>query len=279
MVMVTHESGAALRHFLPAQVEAARAADIPFAVADNASTDDTLALLERAAARYDGISVTRLQANRGYAAGVNAAAALVPDRDPLVLNPDVDLGGSAAIDRLSAELAARPRAALVAPRLLDPGGGVQESARRFPTPLSFLGALPRLSRIPPMRRARARYVSASFAAAATAVDWVIGAAMLIRRRAFDQVGGWDERYFLYAEDVDFCLRCRRAGWSVVYLPEVAVRHEYDRASGLGHGSVLRSHSRRRHVLSLARLFAHHPGLLVGRSGGNTAATPLPSGDR
>jgi GT2 family glycosyltransferase len=87
--------------------------------------------------------------------------------------------------------------------------------------------------------------------------------MLVRRRAFAEVGGFDEGFFLYMEDADFCRRLHRAGWEVEYLPGVSLRHGYARASSEAGASVLRSPARRRHMLSLARYWRKHLRALIG----------------
>ena len=88
--------------------------------------------------------------------------------------------------------------------------------------------------------------------------------MMIRRRAFDELGGFDPGFFLYMEDADFCRRCKAAGWRVVHLPWVSMHHEYGRASSEHEASLVSSPARRRHVRSLVRYWRKHPGALIGR---------------
>jgi GT2 family glycosyltransferase len=89
--------------------------------------------------------------------------------------------------------------------------------------------------------------------------------MLIRRAAYEEVGGWDERFFLYIEDTDFCRRLARAGWDVAYVPSIRLRHRYPRESRTT-GSLASSRARRSHVAGLARLWRSEPRLLLGRGG-------------
>jgi GT2 family glycosyltransferase len=202
--------------------------------------------------------------NAGYAAAVNTAVATCAGRDVLLLNPDVGLSDPEPVRRLGGLLDAHPEVGVAGPRLVDESGRTQPSARRFQSLAALAGTLPRLGRLGPLRRAHARYEGPSHADRATVVDWVIGAAMLIRRAAFEDVGGWDEDYFLYIEDTDFCRRCRRAGWEVAYVPEVSLHHRYPRASSRPGRTLMSSRARRRHYAGLARLFASEPRLLVGR---------------
>src|SRR5919106_529318 len=205
--------------------------------------------------------------NAGYAAAVNAGSAAAPGRDLLLVNPDVELPGPAPVQALREVLAAYPQIAVAAPRLVGEDGVPQESARRFPSATALLGTLPRIGRVPAVRRGLERYHEPSRVTRAAVVDWVLGAAMLIRRRAFDAVGGWDERFFLYVEDVDFCRRLRRLGWQVAYVPEVELTHVYAKASDARRASVMNSSVRRRHLAGHARLFLREPRLLLGRGRG------------
>lgn len=261
--MVTHDSRAHLARLLDGQLAAAERLGIELIVADNDSRDGGLDLLRDAARRSSALRLVSLPSNRGYAAGVNAAFAAVPGRDVLLINPDVELAEPRVVARLAALLEAFPRAAVVAPRLTGDDGSIQPSARRFPTVAAMVATLPRLRELGPARRAYGSFVEPSQARRSVRVDWVIGAAMMIRRHAYDAVGGWDERFFLYMEDADFCRRCARAGWEVAYAPELALRHGYARASSNG-ASLLRDPARRRHVVSLARFFAREPRLALGR---------------
>ena len=263
IAMVTHDSRPQLARLLDRQLAAAERLGTELIAADNDSRDGGLDLLRDAARRSSALRLVSLSHNRGYAAGVNAAFAAAPGRDVLLINPDVELAEPRVVERLAGLLEAFPRAAVVAPRLTADDGSTQPSARRFPTLGAMVATLPPLRELGPARRAYGRFVEPSQARRPVRVDWVIGAAMMIRRRAYEAVGGWDENFFLYMEDADFCRRCARAGWEVAYAPEVALRHGYARASSNG-ASLLRDRARRRHVASLARFFAREPRLVLGR---------------
>lgn len=265
IAIVTHDSVAVLERRIEGHIALAGALQAPLVFADNGSRDGTVVLLEAWREREPRLMIVRLDRNRGYAAGVNAAFAAVPGHDVLLINPDVGFEGPRAVEALAVELARRPRAAAAGPALYDPSGARQPSARRFPTGPAILASLPRAGAIPWLRARRAEYLAPSRANESTPVEWVTGAAMLIRREAYDELGGWDERYFLYLEDVDFCLRLRRAGWEVIYVPNASAVHDYARESLRPGASLARSRARRRHVRSFARFFAREAGLLIGRS--------------
>lgn len=162
--------------------------------------------------------------NRGFAAGVNAAARhAAPGSHLLVLNPDCVLTGEVSRELLDA-LDAHPGAGIVGGVLHEASGRLQQSARRFPDlTTAIAGRTAWLSRHLPGNPLSRRNL-AERPTAATAVDWVTGAFALIRRETFDALGGLDAGYFLYWEDADFCRRARDAGWSTLYVPTAAVVH-------------------------------------------------------
>jgi N-acetylglucosaminyl-diphospho-decaprenol L-rhamnosyltransferase len=139
---------------------------------------------------------------------------------------------------------------LVAPALKLPSGELQDSAREIPTPLDLL--LRRRSHSQAKRGAIWREGD---------VPWVVGACFVVRRGAWDAVGGFDPAYFLYFEDVDLCWRLRCAGWSTYLDTAVVVRHHFQGAS---RGSLFSGRTRR-HIASAARFYRQNPRFLVTRS--------------
>ena len=265
LAVVTHESEADLRRSLPGHVAVAERLDAPLVVVDNASSDGTRALLAEWAGRSDRVEVIENAVNVGFATAANRAVREAgAGRDVLVLNPDVELPGPGPVEALARALVERPRAGIVAPRLVGADGIVQPTARRPASLPAMLGSLPTVARLaPPLRSAYERYLGPSLADEPRSVGWVIGAAMLVRREAFDAVGGFDEGFFLYMEDADLCRRLHLAGWGVEYLPGLRLRHGYARASSVPGATVMRTPARRRHIASLARYWRKHPDLLAG----------------
>jgi len=180
--------------------------------------------------------------NLGYARGVNAGLRAASEEDVLILNPDVVVvpGSIEALARCAAD---RPRAGIVAPRLAHSDGRLQYSARRFYNWRTLLLRRAPLGPWAERTRAVREHLMAEWDHEDTRpVDWVIGAALYVRRRAIRDVGLMDERYFLYFEDVDWCQRMWRHGYEVVYCAEARMVHEYARASaGLTPRSV-RAHA-------------------------------------
>ena len=203
-------------------------------------------------------------ANLGYAAAVNRACRAAPGRDVLLLNPDVEVPGAGSFRALAEFLEQNPRAGAVGPRLLNADGTTQASARPFPSPIAMAGHASAARRLPFARRATERYLRLPSLEEPSPVGWLLGAAMLIRRRAYEEVGGWDERFFLYLEDTDFCRRLASAGWESWYLPTVALRHLHARQSDTVGGGVFRSPARRAHLRSMLRFFLRYPELIRSR---------------
>jgi N-acetylglucosaminyl-diphospho-decaprenol L-rhamnosyltransferase len=260
IAIITHNSAPDLRAFFPRLTMVARDLAAPIAVVDNASEDGSPLLVEELSEGHEaGVIVNRH--NRGYAAAVNQAIGELGDRDVLLVNPDVEISDPGAILEMLRFMRDNPKVGVMGPRLLDSDGTTQSSARPFPNVIAMAGHASAAGRLRFAKRAAASYLRSPGVEGPARVDWVLGAAMLIRRDAFEAVGGWDERFFLYLEDTDFCLRCSGEGWETWYFPSVAMRHLHRRASDPARGGVLRSSHRRHHISSLVRFFRRNPRLI------------------
>lgn len=218
-------------------------------VVDNASDDGTMAIVGRT--MPDAVTV-QMGHNAGYAAGINRAIEFArPDDDVLVLNPDVRLGPG--VVRLLQQALHDPRVGIAVPRVVDPEGALLRTLRRDPTVVRawgeallggrLAGYVPRLGETVNARSAYRRTRD---------VDWASGAVMMISRRCLDDVGPWDESFFLFSEETDFAMRCRGRGYSVRFVPQATAIHV----------GGPRSASHRLRPLLLAnkvRLFARHHG--------------------
>jgi GT2 family glycosyltransferase len=160
--------------------------------------------------------------NLGFAAGVNLAAARTRAPFLLVLNPDTVVE-EPLVGRLEDWMASHPAAGVVGPRVLEADGSVQRSARRFPGASTLLGGRSTwLSRrFPDNWFSRRNLVRSD---APIEVDWVSGACLMTRRDLFETLGGFDESFFMYWEDADYCRRVTLAGYRCVYVPDMTVRH-------------------------------------------------------
>jgi GT2 family glycosyltransferase len=213
VVIVTYNSAhviADLLDSLPAALDGV-AADV--VVVDNGSADGTADLV----AARGGCRLVR-SANAGYAAGINRGVrAAVPAGAILVLNPDVRLCPRSVPPLLS--MLRLPRTGIVVPQLRGRGGALEPSLRRRPTLLRAMG-LERTG-IPAFAE---RIRDPAAYASPHPVDWAQGAVVLMSRACFDALGGWDESYFLYSEEVDVSLRARDAGLLTRYQPASLAVH-------------------------------------------------------
>ncbi|MGI8553800.1 MAG: glycosyltransferase family 2 protein [Dehalococcoidia bacterium] len=191
-------------------------------VVDNASPDGSGSALKAA---LPGATVIQRRRNGGFSVAANDGAHLARGRLLLFLNPDTTLEGD-LLGLLSAYLLDHPDAGAIGPRLLDSDGGLQLSCRRFPSHRTALfnrySLLTRL--LPGNRQSRDYLLSGWRHDQIRDVDWLSGACLMLPRRVFEQVGGFDEGLFFSAEDVDLCLRLNCVGYRVVYNPAVSVTH-------------------------------------------------------
>jgi N-acetylglucosaminyl-diphospho-decaprenol L-rhamnosyltransferase len=189
--------------------------------------------------------------NVGYARAANLGTAATRAQVVAVLNPDTKLepGTAGALLELLAE---EPRIAAAGPRLRNLDGSDYPSARMFPTIGDAVGH-GLLGLWWPKNRFTTRYRQLDAdPAASRLVDWVSGAAVWLRRAALDEVGGWDERYFMYVEDTDLCWRLRRAGWDVAYEPSGVVEHVQGASASRHPYRMLREHHRSAYRFSKVR---------------------------
>ena len=180
-------------------------------VLDNASEDGSAAAVRD---RFPGVRVIPQEFRAGFGANHNTVIRVTRGRYVYVLNEDTT-AGDWGFDRIVAYLDSHPGVAALGPRLVYPDGRQQASAWRFPTPVVATLGLATLGKIG-VKQSRGRMPRA--------VDWVMGAALVLRREALAQVGLFDEDFFLYSEEVDLQLRLRQAGWEVHYFPDVTVVH-------------------------------------------------------
>jgi GT2 family glycosyltransferase len=198
-------------------------------VVDHESHPGAVADLQQ---RWPHVRVIPSAGNDGFGAGVNRATRKAAHATRLlVLNPDTVLE-QPIVEPLEMLLDTYPRVGVVAPLIREADGTIQPSARRFPGISTVLGGRSTwLTRAMPGNPWSARnLLTGPDVREPISVDWVSGACMLIRREAFEQVGGFDDQFFMYWEDADLCRRLQRAGWKTMYHPGVAVKHTAGRAS-------------------------------------------------
>jgi len=189
-------------------------------VVDHGSTDGTLELVRE---RFPRIRVIE-QENRGLGAGWNRGLRETSGPFVLVLNADAWLVDDAA-ERLVAFAEEHERAGFVGPRLLNPDGTLQPSVRAFPTPWRLATEYLFLRKLAPRSRALNAFYGAGFRHdEAREIDSAKAAGFLLRRAAFEEVGPFDEEFFLFSEETDWCYRAREVGWQSFFYPGAEVVH-------------------------------------------------------
>ena len=185
-------------------------------VVDNASQDDSVRMVQQ---EFPHVRLVPLACNVGFSAAVNTGARLASGDALLLLNPDTCLQTS--LDTMAQRLVAQPQAVALGFRQVDEHGRFQLAWGLWPTLFTEL-----------LRRGVQRALDANKQHIARAIDhaqpravaWVAGSSLLVRREAFEKIGGFDEKFFLYFEDIDFCLRLRHAGGEIIYDPTITVLH-------------------------------------------------------
>jgi hypothetical protein len=194
----------------------------------------------------------------GFAQNVNRGVAATTTPSVVVANPDT-IPRPGAVDILRGFVAEHPTAGVVGPQLIYPDGRLQSSRRRFPTIAgTALRRTPLRLAFPPGRWQPGHYGLDEKPDAPMQTDWLLGAFLLLRRRMLDELGGFDERFRLYAEDIDLSYRAARAGWERWFVPEAVVQHRY--------AAVIDRRFIHRHTIwhmrSMARYLHKHPETLL-----------------
>jgi hypothetical protein len=195
-------------------------------VVDNVSTDGTVEMLRE---EFPQVTVVVNEENRGFTGGNNDGIDRARGSHLLLLNPDTEVLED-ALPRMVAYLDQHRDVGMVGPQLRNPDGSVQSSRRRFPTLLVLFFESTWLQGLLPRRTLEHYYVEDRSPETAHAVDWITGAAMLTRRAVVNEVGGMDETFFMYSEELDWCRRIHAAGWEIHYVPDAQVVHHEGKSS-------------------------------------------------
>ena len=236
---------------LRAEAGGASSPDLEVIVVDNASADATLDLVRTS---FPEVRILSNQDNLGFTRANNQGMAVASGRYVLLINPDAELLPG-ALGTMVAYLDEHPEVGVLGPQLLNSDGTHQSSRRRFPTLATAFVESTVLQRYFPNSRIVRRYYCADLPPdEIEEVDWLVGACLLVSRRAIEQVGLLDEQFFMYSEELDWCYRMKKVGWRVVYLPEAQVVHHYAKSS-----SQDLAYQHIRFQDSKCRYFAKHHG--------------------
>ena len=185
--------------------------EVEIFVLDNASDDGSVEAVRK---RFPDVRLLPQRFRAGFGANHNTVIRASAGRYIYVLNEDT-FSRDWGFAQLVSEMDAHEKAGALGPRIVDPRGRRQRSAWRFPTPAMSVLGIPTLGQLG---------IAQSKGHQSRAVDWVLGAALLLRREALDEIGLFDDGFFIYFEEVDLCLRLQQAGWDVRYFPAVTVVH-------------------------------------------------------
>jgi N-acetylglucosaminyl-diphospho-decaprenol L-rhamnosyltransferase len=251
VVTVTYSPGPHLDRFL-ATLSHATERPVSVLMADNGSTDGTP---QAAVERYPGVRVLPTGSNLGYGSAVNRAITRLVGEEQaeggaadewiVVANPDVQWGPG-SIDALLDAAARWPRAAILGPLIHDPDGSVYPSARQLPS-LVRGGMHAVIGPVWKNNPWSAAYRQERQEPSERPVGWLSGSCLLVRRAAFEQIGGFDERYFMYMEDVDLGDRLGKAGWLNIYVPSAEVLHHKGHATARESGRNLAAHHKSTYI--------------------------------
>jgi GT2 family glycosyltransferase len=250
IIVVTYNSARHIGACLTSLQRAVEGINAEIVVADNASADGTASAVRAA---FPGVTVIEMPENRGFAAGINAGLNASSGRYVAWINPDTEVVEGRFAD-VVAWLDANEDAGIAGLRLLDAEGNVEPSDRGFPGFHSALGhRYSLLTRLWPGNPFSKKYLRTHTVREGIArADWVSGAGLVHRRSLAESLGGLDEGFFMYCEDVDFCYRASLAGSGTCYVPLVTLRHEIGASSSTVKPAMIRA----RHA-SLWRYYKKH----------------------
>ena len=200
--------------------------DVEVIVVDGASADGSPAMVRES---FPWVNLIVCDENVGFPRGNNLGLAEANGRYLLLLNPDTEIKRN-ALPAMVTYLAQHQDVGLVGPQLLNSDGSIQSSRRRFPTLITAMFESTWLEPVAPQRILRHYYAQDLPDDEVADVDWVTGACMLTRYEIYKAIGGLDEAYFMYSEELDWCRRINDAGWRIVYYPKALVLHHVGKSS-------------------------------------------------
>lgn len=199
---------------------------IEIIVVDSASGDDTVPMVQT---RYPHVQLLAQQENVGFTRGNNIGLAVARGRHLMLLNPDTEVIDDALV-QLIRYLDAHPQVGIVGAHTLNSDGTHQSTRRRFPTKMLAFFESTWLQPFAPRALLDAYYVRDSDDTTTVTVDWVQGSALMARYEVYGQIGGLDEGYVMYSEEMDWCKRAKDAGWQVVYHGQAQIVHHGGKSS-------------------------------------------------
>lgn len=201
-------------------------AETEILVVDSASTDGSVEMIRN---DFPQIQLMAQSENVGFTRGNNLALQVADGHFHLLLNPDTVIIGD-ALQQMMNFLETHPTVGIVGPHTLNTDGSYQSTRRRFPTVLTAFFESTWLQNLAPRRLLDHYYVNDAPESATVEVDWVQGSALMARRQVYETIGGLDEGYVMYSEELDWCRRAKDAGFGVAYLGSVHIIHHGGKSS-------------------------------------------------
>lgn len=217
-IIVNFNTAGLLRDAIGKLQNAAARISLKVAIIDNASRDNSVALIKN---EFPACHLIANETNIGFGRANNQALALIEGRYVLLLNTDAFVGHD-TLDKTMDYMDTHPQCGILGVRLVGRDGALQPSARYFPTPWNLFLARTGLNRL--FTGVRLVDDMAWDHASVRQCDWVPGCYFLVRKAVIDQIGLFDPRYFLYYEEIDHCLAARKAGWEVTFFADATVVH-------------------------------------------------------
>lgn len=242
IVIVNFKEKGFLRQFLRGIERARIRLRYEILIVDNGSGDGSVEMVREF---FPYATLIAFEKNRGLSVAFNTAVRIAKGRYLLYMNNDIAVF-EGVIDDLVRYMESHPTIGILAPKLLNPDRSVQTSCYRFQSPIVPILRRTPLGKLPAAQRFLKRYLMLDWDHnAVQPVDWILGAVMLIRRTALEKIGGMDERFFAYYEDIDLCRQMWQHGWEVVYYAPAVLIHYHQRTSAAspGLGTILNWHTR------------------------------------
>lgn len=250
VIVVNYNTGALLSRCLESVGRHLSGLSHEICVVDNASSDGSCALIK---SRFPTARLITNDRNRGFATAVNQGLKSTTGRYVLWINPDAELLDD-GIRHLVLYMDEHPNVGILGPQTLNPDGSRQLTCRSFPSyQTGLFNRRSLLTKWFPRNPFSQRYLRLNLdPSRVQPVDWFAGACLLHRREVSDQIGGLDERFFMYCEDIDFCFRARKWGWEVLFHPSARVLHRTEASSSQLPYRMLIEHNR-----SMWRYYTKH----------------------
>jgi N-acetylglucosaminyl-diphospho-decaprenol L-rhamnosyltransferase len=222
IVILNYNTADLLRECLHSLRSDIEAGEVRVIVVDNCSVDESRSMLDD---KFPQVETVFLEKNTGFSTGNNTALKMLDSDYAMLLNPDTEVRPG-AIRAIIDFMDNTPRCGVMGPKLLNPDGSRQLSCRSFPSyKTAFFNRYSLFTRLFPENRHSREYLLSSLEAnEPMEVDWVSGAALVVRCSAIKQVGLLDEGFFMYAEDVDWCYRFKQSEWEVWFMPDAEIMH-------------------------------------------------------